>query len=294
MLRVSRLAPVFLSIAAFACSSAPPEADVDSAGAEALSASLFHPVRVLDVAELVTTGEDIPEFRPTPVVDVSTTLHDQAAAEAAAPAFMARSQQAARVGCAADLGVATSALSTLFGGCRTLAVPTQGQPPDWQPAFQCDVGLCAAVPLDAAEVVRFDGRAGVLATDSGNAPRPDGTVVLIADLNGLATWASSPGGASRGITAQVAHLELVRDGHAVEVPLPVNRADGLFGFPAEGVAVAITVPHDATELAFFVRWERFHYVDHPTEDGSFDRILGARAADGYVSNFGKNFRLAVR
>jgi hypothetical protein len=63
--------------------------------------------------------------------------------------------------------------------------------------------------------------------------------------------------------------------------------------PGSGRAVGIALADEADRLEFYLRYERFSITDmNEAEDVFTARITGS-ASDGYVSNFGNNFKLPV-
>jgi hypothetical protein len=142
-------------------------------------------------------------------------------------------------------------------------------------------------------IVAFDGTARL---DASAPIRPGGQILLDLALDRVASQVAVP----NQLVAVEAHLLARFDGgvFAEVTGLPASTA------PAKGAtidtelpladgAVLFDVPSSARQFEMFYRVERWSFHGGFFEDGDFQGTLVAPASDGFVSNFGANYRLAV-
>ena len=247
-------------------------------------------------------AKPVPYFVPSKLLGaragVTEFFANEADALAAAMPEATAGQNAQLAQCATDLGVAPSNVFARFGDCTVSVNGPLAPNGTWQGTYSCAESYCAVRPLDDAELVHFDGIAP-LHTDSGNPLHAGGAAILVFDVQSLARLVSTIG--TDGTVALGPHLYVrVADTTFSEapgaIPFTLNVGDIIsFTFaPGGRRAVVVALPDDADRMELYMRYQRFTYTDFGLLSESLfrARVTGA-ASDGYVSNFGNNFRVPV-
>ncbi|HEY8077971.1 MAG TPA: hypothetical protein VIF62_27785 [Labilithrix sp.] len=269
---LSLLSTTFL----FACSGAPD--DVPAASDESAS-----------TAQAVIHAHTVKKLGPTfarPVQGLDT----EADARALVSKLEDDARETAQEDCAATLALPLGAVQTRLVG---LAPQIAQDPGDgrWGVAAQSQQTYCSSASLEDAVLVTFDGQ---LRVADATTLRAGGKMLLDAGLDRVIGDVSDLG----HVAATKPHLMARFDGGAFAEVSGLGGVDGKKGgtvdveapFPDDALLVDIASAADRFEM--FFRVERWN-VSGFFEDGNFTGTLVSRAPDGFVSNFGANYRVPV-